>query len=101
MILLKNLVRVEGVEPPIPKASGLKPDVYAIPPHPLGADGPDRTGNLLITSELLFQLSYTGIKDSIHNLLLKIKGVSAPKYERLTIPIKFCMVSILGVTKER
>jgi len=29
-------------------------------------------------------LSYTGIKDSIHNLLLKIKGVSSTKTERLT-----------------
>ena len=59
-----RLVGEGGFEPPKPKATDLQSapfDRSGIPPYSLGAGGRIRTPDLLITNQLLYQLSYTSI----------------------------------------
>ena len=56
-----------GFEPPKPKATDLQSapfDRSGIPPYSLGAGGRIRTPDLLITNQLLYQLSYTSASNS-------------------------------------
>ena len=52
-----------GFEPPKALPSDLQSDPFGrsgTPPHHFGAGTPNRTEDILITSEMLYQLSYTG-----------------------------------------
>ena len=56
-----------GFEPPKPKATDLQSapfDRSGIPPYEIGAGGRIRTPDLLITNQLLYQLSYTSSSNS-------------------------------------
>ena len=56
-----------GFEPPKPKATDLQSapfDRSGIPPYEIGAGGRIRTPDLLITNQLLYQLSYTSASNS-------------------------------------
>ena len=61
------LVGEGGFEPPKPKATDLQSapfDRSGIPPYKIGAGGRIRTPDLLITNQLLYQLSYTSSSNS-------------------------------------
>ena len=58
----RRMVGEGGFEPPKPKATDLQSapfDRSGIPPYEIGAGGRIRTPDLLITNQLLYQLSYT------------------------------------------
>ena len=63
------MVEGDGFEPPNPEGADLQSAAFshfATPPHIQmfnGAGDRSRTHDLLITSQLLYQLSYTGVKN--------------------------------------
>ena len=57
-----NLVRLERLEPSIPKAADFKSAVYTIPPQShFGTKSWTRTSHTLCFKQVLYQMSYLGI----------------------------------------
>ena len=72
------MVEGDGFEPPNPKGADLQSAAFshfATPPIIKNAGERNRTPNLLITSQLLYQLSYTGI--CIHIMVAR-DGIEPP-----------------------
>ena len=68
-----------GFEPPKAPPSDLQSDPFdhsGTPPHFFGADTPNRTEDILITSEMLCQLSYIG---SFKTMTLFLAAIEKPK----------------------
>ena len=64
------MVEGDGFEPPNPKGADLQSAAFshfATPPIVKNAGERNRTPNLLITSQLLYQLSYTGAINTLNH----------------------------------